>query len=106
MEFVAKVPRIGYCVTNGDIIPLLVNVQNNSTRTIKMKARIFRQVLLFSRGHKHVSKKSVLRYPVNPSNHAGTLYAWNPANWVVPTLKPTLQGSRIIHAKYVLEVSI
>ena len=64
----AKLPRTGYCVTNGDIIPLSVNVQNNNTRTIKMKARIFRQVLLFSQGHKHVSKKSVPRYPVNPSN--------------------------------------
>ena len=47
VEFVAKLPRTGYCVTNGDVIPLSVDVQNNSTRTIKMKARIFRQVWFF-----------------------------------------------------------
>ena len=37
--------------------------------------------------------------------HPGIPCMWNPANWIVPSLTPTLQGSRIIHAKYILEVS-
>ena len=47
VEFVAKLPRTGYCITNDDVIPLTVDVQNNSTRAIKMKARIFKRVSMF-----------------------------------------------------------
>ena len=104
VEFVAKLPRTGYCVTNGDVIPLAVDVQNNSTRIIRMKAKIFREVSMFARGHKHISRKSVAEISSEPI-HPGIPYMWNPANWIVPSLTPTLQGSRIIHAKYILEVS-
>ena len=104
VEFVAKLPRTGYCVTNGDVIPLAVNVQNNSTRMIKMKARIFRQVSMFARGHKRVSRKSVAEISSEPIQ-PGIPYIWNPTNWIVPALTPTLQGSRIIHVNYILEVS-
>ena len=48
VEFVAKLPRTGYCVTNGDVIPLAVDVQNNSTRMIRMKTKIFREVSMFA----------------------------------------------------------
>ena len=104
VEFIAKLPRTGYCVTNGDVIPLSVNVQNNSTRTIKMKARIFRQVWFFLRERKRFSKMNVAEISSEPIQ-PGTPYVWNPANWIVPALTPTLHGARMIRVKYILEVS-
>ena len=39
--------------------------------------------------------------PIQP----GSSHVWNPTNWIVPALIPTLLGPRIIHADYVLEVA-
>lgn len=104
VEFIAKLPRTGYCVTNRDVIPLTVDVQNNSTRVIRMRAKITKWVSLFVRGHEDVSKEIVAEIfskPIQPR----TLYLWNPSDWIVPALPPTLLGSRIIHIDYILEVS-
>ena len=104
VEFVAKLPRTGFCVTNCDVIPLMVNVQNNSTRVIRMKAEIMKRVALFVQDNENISWNSVADIysePIQP----GASHVWNPANWIVPVLSPTLLGSGIINVDYVLEVS-
>ena len=104
VEFVAKLPRTGFCVTNGDVIPLTVDVENNCTRNIQMRARIMKCVSMFVRGNENRSKEvmaEITSEPIQPRSS----YVWNPTNWIVPALMPTLLGSRIIHADYVLEVA-
>ena len=104
VEFVAKLPRTGFCVTNRDVIPLTVNVENNSTRVIQMRARIMKWVSLFVRDHEDVSKEVVAEITSDPIQPQRS-FVWNPTNWIVPALTPTLLGSRIIHADYILEVA-
>jgi nitric oxide synthase oxygenase domain/subunit len=104
VEFVAKLPRTGFCVTNCDVIPLTVDVENNSTRVIQMRARIMKRVSLFVQDYEDVSKEimtEITSEPIQPRSS----YMWNPTNWVIPPLTPTLLFSRIIHADYILEVS-
>ena len=104
VAFIAKLPRTGYCVTNGDVIPLTVDIQNNSTRVIKMRAKIIQQVTLFVREYSTFSRNTVAKIfsePIQP----GASYVWNPSNWIVPRVPPTLLGCRIIHSDYILEVS-
>jgi hypothetical protein len=104
VEFVAKLPRTGFCVTNRDVIPLTVDVENNSTRVIQMRARIMMCVSLFVRDHKDVSREIMAEITSEPIQPCSS-YVWNPTNWIVPALTPTLLGSRMIHADYTLEVS-
>ena len=104
VEFVAKLPRTGFCVTNGDVIPLTVDVENSSTRVIQMRARIMKRVSMFVRDNEDISSEimaEITSEPIQPQSS----YVWNPTNWIVPALTPTLLGSRIIHADYVLEVA-
>ena len=103
VEFVAKLPRTGFCVTNGDVIPLTVDVQNNSSRVIQMRARIFRRVTMIVRGHENSSRTDMAEISSQPIQ-AGASYVWNPTNWIVPELSPTLYGCRLLRVEYVLEV--
>ena len=105
VEFVAKLPCTGYCVTNGDVIPLTVDVQNNSIRAIKMKAKIIQQMTLSICEYCHVSNKSMAKLS-SKIIQPGASYAWSPTNWIVPTrLPPTLHGCRLLRVEYNLEVS-
>ena len=104
VEFIAKLPRTGYCVTNGDVIPLTVDVQNSSSRVIHMRAILMKKVVMFVRADENASSEKVAEIfsePIQP----GASYIWNPTNWIVPALPPTLLGCRIIHVDYNLEVS-
>ena len=104
VEFVVKLPRTGYCVTNSDVIPLTVDVQNDSTKTIKMEAKIIKKVRMFVRGYENVMSETVAEIssePIQPH----TSYVWNPANWIVPAVPTTLLGSRILQVNYMLNVS-
>ena len=104
VEFVAKLPRTGYCVTNNDVIPLTVDVQNNSTRVIKMKAKITKWVSMFVRGNENVICETVAEIS-SESIQPHTSYVWNPANWIIPAVSTTLLGSKIMQVNYILEVS-
>ena len=104
VEFVVKLPRTGYCVINRDIIPLKVDVQNNSTRVIEMNAKIMKRVTLFVRDHDNISWEDVAEIS-SDSISAGASCVWNPTNWFVPEVRPTLVGCRIIHVDYILRVS-
>lgn len=104
IEFVVKLPRTGYCVTNHDTIPLTVDVQNNSTRVIRMNAKIMKRVTLFVREHDNISTENVADISsdfISP----GASCVWSPTNWFVPGIPPTLLGCRIIHVDYILRVS-
>ena len=59
VEFVAKLPRTGYCVTNRDTIPLVVDVQNNSRRVIELRAKIVQKISMFAPLDTNVCRRSV-----------------------------------------------
>ena len=102
VEFIAKLPRTGlYSVINGDVIPLKVDLQNNSTRVIQMKAKIIKRVWRFVRSNSNVSSQSVAKISSEPIQ-PGASYTWNPT---IPATPPTLLGSRILRVDYVLEMA-
>ena len=103
VEFVAKLPpHTGYCVTNHDVIHFTVDVQNNSTRMIKMKAKIIQQVTLTVRSQYYVSYKTVAK-TYSEIIQSGASYVWNPTDLIVPPgLPPTLLGCRILCVEYKL----
>ena len=106
VEFVAKLPRTGYCVTNRDTIPLMVNVQNNSTRVIELRAKIIQKISMFALLDTKVCRKNVAEI-YSELIQPGYSYEWNPANWCVSRLSPTIlnNGCSIIRVEYILEVS-
>ena len=104
VEFVAKLPRTGYCITNHDTIPLVVNVHNNSTRVIQMRAKIFQKVSMFVRWEKNVCRKTVAEI-FSESIQPGDSYEWSPTNWSISRISPTIVESRILQVEYILEVS-
>ena len=111
IEFVAKLPRTGYDVTNDDVLSLAVDVQNNSTRVIEMKAEILQRVTMFAQDEfqtrlfreNRCCKTLAEAYsqPIQPGNS----YKWNAINWTIPRLPPTLLGCRVVCVEYVLLVS-
>ena len=104
VQFVAKLPHTGFCVTNHDVIPLVVDAENNSTRAIQMRARIKKKISLLFRGHRDVTWEimaEITSEPIQPRSS----YVWNRADWIVPALTPTLLRSRIINVEYILEVT-
>ena len=104
VEFVAKLPHTGFCVTNRDVIPLVVDVENHSTRAIQMRARIMKQMSLFIRSQKDVSRE-IMAEITSEAVQPRSSYVWNPTNWIVPALTPTFLGSRILNVEYILEVA-
>ena len=104
VEFVVQLPRTGYCVTNGDIIPLSVNVQNNSTRVIHLNAKIVKQVKFFVYSNENTTTDTVTEISSDPIN-PGATSIWSPTNFIVPRVPPTLVGCRIINVEYSLKVS-
>ena len=107
VEFIVKLPCTGYCVTNRDLIPLTIDVQNNSMRVIKMKAKIIQQVTLSVRSYTYVSNKSIHMSKISSEIiQPGASYLWNPTDLIVPPqFPPTLLGCRILHVEYKLEIS-
>ena len=130
VEFVTTLPRTGYCVTNHDVIPLSVSVQNNSYsgRMIQMRVKILQKVSMFvraactwnifcspeiystsirsiivrtNRNYCWKTLAEIYSEPIQP----GISYNWNPTNLTVPQRPPTLLGSRILRIEYILEVS-
>ena len=106
VEFVAKLPRTGYCITNRDTIPLVVDVQNNSRRVIELRAKIVQKISMFMPLDTNVCRRSVAviySLPIQP----GESFEWNPANWSVSKLSPTIlnNGCSIMRVEYTLEVS-
>ena len=111
IEFIAKLPRTGYDVTNDDVLSLAVDVQNNSTRVIDMKAEILQTVTMYAQDEfqtrpfreNRCCKTLAEAYsqPIQPGNS----YKWNAINWTIPRLPPTLVGCRVVCVEYVLLVS-
>ena len=106
VEHITKLDRTGYCVSNGDIIPLCVDVQNNSTKRIRMKACIVQRVILKVSNHENVITKAVTSISSEPIN-PGASTTWKP-NMIVPRLPPTSTGTPsecgFITVEYVLEI--
>ena len=63
-----------------------------------------KRVSMFVRDNEDISSEIMAEITSEPIQLQSS-YVWNPTNWIVPALTPTLLGSRIIHADYVLEVA-
>ena len=101
VEFVAKVPRTGYRVA--DKIPLTVDVENNSTKEIRMEARILRRVTFYVYHNTCTAKETMARVSSDPISPRDTV-TWSPDNLVVRAVLPALEGCRIINVEYKLSV--
>ena len=60
--------------------------------------------LFANQSQKQVSK-NIEAEITSESIQPHSLYVWNPTNWLVPVLTPTLIGSKVINVDYVLEVT-
>ena len=101
VEFIAKVPRTGYCVA--DKIPLTVDIENGSTKAIKMEAEIVQKIAFFVYSHDHTSIDTVASVSSDPISPGDTI-TWSPDNLVVPAVPPTLEGCRLINVEHELLV--
>ena len=101
VEFITKVPRTGYCVV--DEISLTVDIENGSTKVIKMEAEIVQKIVFFVYSHDYNSIGTVASVSSDPISPGDTV-TWSPDNLVVPAVPPTLEGCRIINVEYELLV--
>ena len=101
VEFIAKVPRTGYCVA--DKIPLTVDVENSSTKAIRMEAKLVRRIAFYVYSYDCTSTDTVARVSSDPISPGDTI-TWSPDNLVVPAVPPTLEGCRLINVEYKLSV--
>ena len=90
------------CVSNNDAIPLCVDIQNNSTRRIRMKAYIFQKITLKAHDSTNVINKTLASVSSNPIK-SGASITWKP-DFIVPQLPPTLLDCRFIVVEYFLRV--
>ena len=103
VEFTVNIPRTGFCI-NRDRIPLSVVVENGSGRSVTMHAEISKLVTFYARGSRRFSRNTVALIGSEIILPHST-EVWNPENFVVPMIEPTLVSSRIINVEYVLKVS-
>ena len=101
VEFITKVPRTGYHVA--DKIPLTVDIENSSTKAIRMEAEIVQKIAFFVYSHDYTSIDTVASVSSDPISPGDTI-TWSPDNLVVPAVPPTLEGCRIINVEYKLSV--
>ena len=101
VEFIAKVPRTGYCVA--DKIPLTVDIENSSSKEIRMEAKIVRRIAFYVYQHECTNTDTVAKVLSDPISPRDTI-TWSPDDLVVPRVPPTLEGCRIIEVVYKLSV--
>ena len=102
IEFTVNIPRTGFCI-NGDSIPLSVTVENGSGRSITMRAEISKQVTFYARGSRRFNRNTIALVGSEPILPHST-DTWNPVNFIVPMVEPTISESRIINVEYMLKV--
>ena len=102
IEFTIQLPRSGFCI-NGDRVPLSVAVENGSGRTITMRAEIAKVVTFYARGNRRVNR-STIALVGSEAILPHSSDTWNPENFVVPLVEPSVTTSRIINVLYTLKV--
>lgn len=103
LQLTADLARSGCCI--GHKFPLTVNVDNNSSRKIKIRARIERKYTFIASGHQiEYSKRIVGVY--SPEIDRYSQYTWNANNLIVPAhATATIEGSEIIKMEDSLHVT-
>ena len=103
IEHSADLTRTGFSI--GSNVPITVNVVNESSRQIKMRASIKKLVIFSAEGetmHERSKLASVLSDHIAPHSQ----HSWNVDNLVVPTTaEPSFEGSAIIKMQYVVKVT-
>ena len=103
VEHSADVTRTGFSI--GSNVPITVNVVNESSRQIKMRASIKKLVMFSAEGetmHERSKLASVLSDDIAPHSQ----HSWSVDNLVVPTTaEPSFEGSAIIKMQYVVKVT-
>ena len=102
IEFTVELPRTGFCI-NGGRIPLSVMIENGSGRSITMRAEISKLITFYARGHQRFNRSTIALVGSQPILPRST-ETWNPENFIVPMVEPTLSTSRIINVEYTLKV--
>ena len=102
IEFTVELPRTGFCI-NGDRIPLLVTVENGCGRRISMRAEISKLITYYAEGDQRF-KKSIIERVGSEVILPHSTVTWNPENFIVPAVEPTLSSCSIITVEYTLKV--
>ena len=104
ISLAVTVPRTGYCAGEG--VPVIATVQNRTTRLIKLRASINRNVVYRARGATFRSKTQLCNYWSTPVQ-GQSLYRWIPAQYLtIPETALTLLSSSIINVTYALQIEV
>ena len=105
ISITARIPRSGYCIGEGDTIPLEVDIENGSSRQIRqLQAILFRMVTYTAHGN-HVPEQKYLLVvssgtPIQPGNSS----TWRPPPLSIPDTEPSIATCKIINLGYILTV--
>ena len=102
MQFTANLPRTGCCA--GEKFPLTVNVENSSSRRIRMRVRMKRRWTYEAAGDM-LEENRILKVYNSPQIQPQSQYMWDVKELVVPNVVPTMEGCNIIKTEDSLEVA-
>ena len=102
IEFTVELPRTGFCI-NGGRIPLSVMVENGCGRSITIRAEISKLITYYARGHRRFDRSTIALVGSQAVLPHST-DTWNPENFIVPMVEPTLSTAGIINIEYALKV--
>lgn len=103
IEFTASLTCTGFCISQP--LPLNVSVVNGSGRQLRIRASIQRFSTYRAQGHVKYDVEK-MAFIVSPRIPAHSQYTWDTADFIVPTVEPSFEGSSIISMYYVLKVTI
>ena len=102
VEHSADLTRTGFSV--GSNIPINVNVVNESSYRIKMRASI-KKLIIFSAAGQTRQQQSKLSSVLSDHIAPHSQHSWNVDNLIVPTTEPSFERSRILKIQYIVKVT-
>lgn len=102
VDFTVSLSCTGFCI--GDNLPLTVNVENGSSRRIRMRASIQRLCDYHAQGHKKSDRWKIVTV-TSPCISPHSQYTWTVEDLVVPMVGPSFTESAIIKMQYFLKVT-
>ena len=102
VEHSADLTRTGFSI--GSNIPVTVNVVNESSYRIKMRASI-KKLITFSAAGQTRQQQSKLSSVLSDHIAPHSQHSWNVDNLVVPTTEPSFERSRILKIQYIVKVT-
>lgn len=102
VDFTVSLSCTGFCI--GHNLPLTVNVENGSSRRIKMRASVQRLCNYHAQGHTRFDKRKIVTV-TSPHISPHSQYIWSVEDLVVPMVEPSFTESAIIKMQYFLKVT-